>query len=530
MVERGKSIEAGYLEMAELTQAEIEYAAEMIRDPFLYIKYFLRVDELTEGQKEVVLSVMRNKYTAVTSSPGIGKSFVAACVLLWFLNSKPHSKVISTAPSARQVEDILWSEISHLLKSLPMPLGKKLQTDLIIDDDWFATGITTSAGEEHAVAEKIKGYHAPGGVLVILDEATGVHPAIWESLKTVVAGDNCKVLAIGNPSTNNCEFRTFCDREDTNVIILSALDHPNIIHRREIIPGAIDIRWVKEVIADHCKVVETHNPLRKTFAFDGKIYLPDSLATWQLLGTFPSEASSKFLYMLDKKVHGICKVPNYVGPITCFIDYGRVCVGMFGRVDNEGNRYIFDEWYEDDPLHELKDRAISFNNFCIKRGYREFLCWGDTDLHNEPSVLYTAAKQQAPVETFRQICKDLNITFKRIVKKGRDDIKTYRKYCNTVVKEGLNYRVDSNGIFTKIPTIFIDAEKCTNFWKTVPLLRPSKIEPDWDYDQSDTRVDDHNYESFKGLIVCLKKPVIITEEDRQKMIYDMKKRAEATPF
>lgn len=521
--------------MSELVQEDFTkedelFADELIQNPFDYIKYFLGVEALTDGQRVVVQSVWDNKYTAVTSSPGIGKSFIAACILLWFLNSRPNCKVVSTAPSARQVEDILWSEISQLYKNLPNPLGKKLQTNIIVAPEWFATGVTTTAGQEDEVAEKIKGYHAPGGVLVVLDEATAIHQAVWESLKTTVSGDNCKVLAIGNPSTNNCEFKNFCDKATTTVIVLSALEHPNIVNKTNVIRGAIDINWVKEVIADHCKVVDEMSVQRNTFRFEGKIYMPDPTGTWQLLGKFPLEASSRFLYMLNKEIHGSFAMPEYKSDIMAFIDYGGICVGAFGVVDNQGVKYGLNEWYEDDPLHELRDRAVSFSNFCIDKGYHDFTCYCDTDMFNEPSKLYSAGRQQAPVEMFKRICRDLNIRFVKVIKKGNDDVKTYRKYCNTIMRDGLNYRIDSEGYFIKPPSIFIDSEKCSMFWKTAPLLKPSKLEPEWDYDQSDTRVDDHCYEAWKGLMAMMRKPILLTDEDRRKMAEELHERAERTPF
>src|SRR5678810_291854 len=62
-------------------------------------------DRPWKKQREILLSVQNNTYTAVRSCHGAGKTFTAARAALWFLQCFPGSVVITTAPSGRQVKD-----------------------------------------------------------------------------------------------------------------------------------------------------------------------------------------------------------------------------------------------------------------------------------------------------------------------------------------------------------------------------------------------------------------------------------------
>ena len=77
-------------------------------DPSLFCKEILGSDSHWEKQVEIMESVAKNKYTTVPSGHGIGKSFVAADICLWFLYTHLPSIVITTAPTFRQVERVLW--------------------------------------------------------------------------------------------------------------------------------------------------------------------------------------------------------------------------------------------------------------------------------------------------------------------------------------------------------------------------------------------------------------------------------------
>jgi hypothetical protein len=57
---------------------------------------------------------------------------------------------------------------------------------------------------------RFQGYHRPEGVLVILDEATGIPAWLWTAADTITAGEHDRLLAIGNPDDPSSEFAKRC--------------------------------------------------------------------------------------------------------------------------------------------------------------------------------------------------------------------------------------------------------------------------------------------------------------------------------
>src|SRR5438270_9488569 len=97
-----------------LTTDEKLEAALLIRDtyrpiPHLFIKDMLGA-RTWPMQDEIVKSVFANKLTAVKTGNAAGKSFIAARIALTFLSLFEGSIVVTTAPTYRQVKDVLWRE------------------------------------------------------------------------------------------------------------------------------------------------------------------------------------------------------------------------------------------------------------------------------------------------------------------------------------------------------------------------------------------------------------------------------------
>jgi phage terminase large subunit len=233
-------------------ESEREVYQDLQKNPLKFFRKILRIKFITHDQEAIVKSVLKNKFTGVKAAHGIGKTFIEACIAVWFLFTHKDSMVITTAPTERQVRDLLWSQINHLLnKSLVYIGGKEKQTGYSLAPRWFAAGITTTAGNEEDSAVRFQGYHAKH-ILVIIDEAVGVHQAIWEAIDGITNSENAKILAVGNPMTPNCAFKKHIDTGQWNVITVSALNHPNVVQKKEIIPGAVSYKWIKDKIKMWC--------------------------------------------------------------------------------------------------------------------------------------------------------------------------------------------------------------------------------------------------------------------------------------
>lgn len=212
------------------------------RDPVAYCREVLGFEPWSK-QREILEAVRDHRRVAVRSCHGVGKTAVAAWVLLWFHDVFTDSRIISTAPTFEPgVKDLLWREVRKAHSD--QIGGKLLDTRLERAPLWFAAGYSTDQ------PERFSGHHA-GPLLLIVDEASGVHEAIYEASEGYLTSENAKVLLIGNPTRKSGTFyRAFHrQRAGWKTIHISAYDapcftgeHVSDVAREKLVSR----RWVEE--------------------------------------------------------------------------------------------------------------------------------------------------------------------------------------------------------------------------------------------------------------------------------------------
>jgi hypothetical protein len=165
---------------------------------------------LWSKQREVCMSVQKHRYTAVRSCHGPGKSYIAANLACWWIDQHPIGEafVVTTAPSANQVEGILWRELSetHEMAGLPGRIVWGQVPAWKIGDRMVAFGRKPAdSKDKNKAMQAFQGIHARY-VLVIIDEATGIPKWLWDAAGTLVTNENSRILAIGNPDDPTSEF------------------------------------------------------------------------------------------------------------------------------------------------------------------------------------------------------------------------------------------------------------------------------------------------------------------------------------
>lgn len=181
---------------------------------------------LWSKQRHVASSVVKHRYTAVHSAHSTGKSYLASRLAAWWIDTHKEGEafVVTTAPTAAQVEAILWREISRAHKAGDLS-GRITGGPIPM---WKLGGEIVAYGRKPADYDQaaFQGIHAMY-VLVIMDEACGIPRSLYDAVDTLATNENCRVLAIGNPDDPASHFATVCQPgSGWNVIGISAFDTP----------------------------------------------------------------------------------------------------------------------------------------------------------------------------------------------------------------------------------------------------------------------------------------------------------------
>lgn len=249
-------------EWPNVLQAEL--LAELKRQWFLDHPDLYVTDVLGESiyskQVEILQSIATNRRTAVPSCFQSGKSWVAARSACWWLEAHAPGQafVVSTAPTGSQVRAILWREVNRAHsrgrrgpegdpEPWPTLIGRVNQTEWFIGNELVAYG---RKPDEHN-PDAFTGIHAPA-VLVIIDEANGVPESLFLASEGLIANEDSRILAIGNPNSSDTYFQGVCKAGSSwHVITISAYDTPNFTG--ETMPDLVlrsltSKLWVKEQI------------------------------------------------------------------------------------------------------------------------------------------------------------------------------------------------------------------------------------------------------------------------------------------
>ena len=184
----------------------LEVARRWRSDASLFVREAFHAEPTPQQQSLLDLfSKGEKKAISIRSGHGTGKTAAEAWLIAWFLVTRPQSKVVCTAPTGRQLKDILWAEAAHWINHAIAPVKQLLvvKNEVIsIQDrkDWFAraASINVQASAEEQ-AETLAGYHAEH-LLAIVDEASGVPDPVFQPLRGYLTQEDNFVLLASNPT------------------------------------------------------------------------------------------------------------------------------------------------------------------------------------------------------------------------------------------------------------------------------------------------------------------------------------------
>jgi len=258
---------------------------------------------LDEDQKEILRAIQNNRLISVVSGTARGKDFIAAVAAFLFLYLTPefdekgnlvgNTKVAMTAPTGRQVENIMYPEITRLYymakKNFPILPGRLTGCDIRTDnEEWFLTGFKA---DEHN-QEAWTGFHAVNTMFVVT-EASGIPENIFTAIEGNLQG-NSRLLIVFNPNIISGYAANSQKSERWSKFRLDCLNAPNVIKKEIIIPGQVDYEWVKDKVENWCAPISEYDylPEEGDFIFEGNHYRPDDTFRIKVRGMFPKEGEN----------------------------------------------------------------------------------------------------------------------------------------------------------------------------------------------------------------------------------------------
>jgi phage terminase large subunit len=139
---------------------------------------------------------------SVRACHGPGKTFIASIMVWHSLLCRYPQHTVVTAPSKGQLEGALVKEVRQRYAQLPPALQtlfevKALRIELKAAPDFSWFEARTARAEN---PEALQGVHCDGGyVLLIADEASGVHEHIFVAAAGSMSGHNATTLLLSNP-------------------------------------------------------------------------------------------------------------------------------------------------------------------------------------------------------------------------------------------------------------------------------------------------------------------------------------------
>ncbi len=252
---------------------------------------------LDKEQQAVLTSFQHHPMTAVASGTARGKDYVAACCALCFLYLTPtfdksgrlvgNTKVALTAPTGRQVKNIMTPEVRRLFRNAQILPGRLVADDIRTDyEEYFLTGFKA----DDNTPEVWSGFHAVSTAFIVT-EASGISEIVYTAIEGNLQG-NSRLLLVFNPNVTTGYAANAMKSPRFQKFRLNSLNAENVVSKKEVILGQVNYEWVKD------KVETWATPVNESdfdegegdFVFEDGLYRPNDLFRVKVLGMFPKVA------------------------------------------------------------------------------------------------------------------------------------------------------------------------------------------------------------------------------------------------
>lgn len=180
-------------------------------------------------QRAVLAAIPHHKRVAVPSAFGTGKTHISARAALWrsLVHPVGSSLTVTTATRFRQVQRQLWPHIRQCVAKAGLPLTADTTQLKATNPDGVETVVAYGFSAPPYDESAVQGIHA-ARLFIVVDEAGGISRVIGSGMRGLLTGDDTRLLAIGNPPTDDegSWFERLTLEPDVANIPISAYEAP----------------------------------------------------------------------------------------------------------------------------------------------------------------------------------------------------------------------------------------------------------------------------------------------------------------
>lgn len=172
------------------------------------------------GMQIDILNAFRDRpRVAVKTGHSFGKDSAAALAALWFHCAYRGSVVVTTAPTQRQVRNVMWAEIASLFRNA----AKRGGTEWRIGGDLQTEALRTADPKHYMIGYTaddpggFTGFHSAHAICVIVSEAQAIEPRMWPAINSLLTAPVSKLLIVGNAyyQPDSEFYAAFTSKRDT---------------------------------------------------------------------------------------------------------------------------------------------------------------------------------------------------------------------------------------------------------------------------------------------------------------------------
>jgi phage terminase large subunit len=183
----------------------------------------------TPQQVSLLGAVATNNRTAARSGHGVGKTAALAWLHWWFLSTRYDAQVPCTAPTAHQLNDILWKEVCKWHGKLTPIFAREFEigSEKIVNRERPKTWFSVARTARREKPDALQGFHGDH-LLYIAEEAGGIDDEIFQPILGALTAKDNRLAMVGNPTRLSGFFYDafHVDRESYACLHLNAEESP----------------------------------------------------------------------------------------------------------------------------------------------------------------------------------------------------------------------------------------------------------------------------------------------------------------